>query len=163
MRKFSGFTLMELMVVIAIIAILAAIAIPNFIAWLPEFRLRSAADEIQSMICRARMYAVKENTRAVVLFDPDRDGNLDGNYLAFVDDMAGGSSDWTREPVTELLIASGSVPAGISISSTQFRNHRFRFNSRGLLMDVNKRIVLKNSHKKIKNIQLYVSGISKVR
>ena len=46
MRKNSGFTLIELMVVIALIVVLSAIAIPNYIAWLPKYRLNSAVDDV---------------------------------------------------------------------------------------------------------------------
>ena len=153
---------METMVVVAIIAILASITIPNFFFWLPEFRLRNSVADIQSMIRSARLRAVKENARVVVLFDPDKNGKLEGNYLAFVDDMSGGESAWTREPASEPLIAAGRVEEGVYISSTQFRNHRFRFNARGMLMDVNKRIVVKNANETTKSIRLYVSGMSKV-
>jgi prepilin-type N-terminal cleavage/methylation domain-containing protein len=163
MRKWYGFTLMETMVVMGIIALLASIAIPKFLAWLPEFRLRNSVADIQSMIRSARLHAVKENKSVVVLFDPDANGKLDGNYLAFVDNMAGGESAWTREPASEPLIGAGRVAGGVYISTTQFRDHRFRFNPRGMLMDVNKRIVLKNNNNTTKNIQLYVSGVSKVK
>ena len=163
MRQRSGFTLMETMVVMAIIALLASIAIPNYLTWLPEFRLRNSVADIQSMIRSARLRAVKENKSVVVLFDPDANGKLDGNYLAFVDNMTGGKSAWTREPASEPLIVKGRVAGGVYISATQFREHRFRFNSRGMLMDVNKRIVLKNANRTTKTIQLYVSGVSKVK
>ena len=69
MRKNSGFTITELMVTIAVIAILASLAIPNFIAWLPNYRLRSGAEEIQSTLQFARLTAIKRNATATVTFD----------------------------------------------------------------------------------------------
>ena len=162
MRKNSGFTLIELLVVIAIVVILAGLAIPGFINWLPKYKLNSAANDILSLIQNARLRAIKENARVVILFDPDSDGDLDGDYIAFVDDMAGGASEWSREPATEPILDSGEIPTGITITDTQFSGHRFRFNSRGLLMDVNKSIFLENTRNMTRKIQVYVSGNSRI-
>jgi len=40
MRKRSGFTLIELVVVIAVLGILTAVGVPNFLSWLPKYRLK---------------------------------------------------------------------------------------------------------------------------
>ena len=61
MRNTSGFTIQELMTVIAIIAIMASFAIPNVIGWLPNYRMRSAADEMLSVMWLAKKRAVREN------------------------------------------------------------------------------------------------------
>ena len=50
LKKHSGFTLIELMIVVAIIAILAAIAIPNFI----KFQMKSRQSE--AVILMAGLY-----------------------------------------------------------------------------------------------------------
>ena len=41
-RKETGISIIELMVVISMIAILSAIAVPNYIAWLPKYRLSNS-------------------------------------------------------------------------------------------------------------------------
>ena len=78
----AGFTLHELMVVLAIAAVLTAVALPNLIGWQQSARLDAAAGDILAMLRNARMRAVMENARVVVLFDPGGDGRLDGDYLA---------------------------------------------------------------------------------
>ncbi|MBW1720254.1 MAG: GspH/FimT family pseudopilin [Deltaproteobacteria bacterium] len=65
----AGFTMVELMIVIAVIAILSAIAVPNIINSLPNYRLKAAARDMYSNMQKARMQAVKENGNIVVIFD----------------------------------------------------------------------------------------------
>ena len=154
----AGFSLHELMVVIAILAVLAAVAVPNLIRWQQAARLNAAAADILSLLQNARLRAVKENARVVVLFDPGGDGRLDGDYLAFVDDMRGGDSQWTHEAATERVVGKGRIPTGVTVSGTQFARHRLRFNSRGHLMNGNRSIFLRDARSKTRQIQLYVSG-----
>jgi len=57
----SGFTMIELIVVIACIAVLTAVAVPSVSAWLPRYRLQSAANEVLSDMQFARMAAIKNS------------------------------------------------------------------------------------------------------
>ena len=68
MRKDSGFTLIELIVIIAIVAIFAAIAVPNFLSYMPKYRLNGAARQVMGDLMAARMKAVKLNHRVKVFF-----------------------------------------------------------------------------------------------
>ncbi len=82
----AGFTLMEIMVATAIFAILCAIAIPNYIGWLPGHRLRSAAADIRSNMQLAKMQAIKENRYYAIVFNSGADNyqivdcGSDGTY-----------------------------------------------------------------------------------
>ena len=162
LRNKSAFTQVELTAVIAIVAILAAISVGGFIFWLPKYRLNSAVNELQAMIQAARLRAVKDNARVVVLFDPNADGDLEGDYLAFMDDEAGGVGEWTREPASEPLVKMGQLPPGVRFENTTFANNRFRYSSRGFLVGINGSINLKNTRNVTKRITVYVSGKSRV-
>jgi Tfp pilus assembly protein FimT len=61
MQKRSGFTLIQLTIVIALLAILIAVGVPNFLNWLPKYRLKSAARDLYSNLQLAKMTAIKAN------------------------------------------------------------------------------------------------------
>ncbi len=73
MKKDRGVTLPELIAVIGIIAVAAAMAVPNYLAWLPEFRLNGAARALIADLHLARMRAVSEHRTFTVKFYADDD------------------------------------------------------------------------------------------
>ncbi len=79
MRNKSGFTLVELLMVIALITVVAAIAVPNIISWLPDYRLKAAANDLFSNFQKAKLTAVKRNTNCVVIVNST-------GYTVFMDD-----------------------------------------------------------------------------
>jgi len=144
MHKNSGYTLTELMVSIAVVAILASLAIPNFIAWLPNYRLRSGAEEIQSTLQFARITAIKRNATATVTFDIANE-----TYRASVGGQA---------------IRGGRMPAGIDINTAVFGGGTFvQFDSRGIAInntDGSAQVI--NNLGRTKTIAVYITGNSRI-
>jgi Tfp pilus assembly protein FimT len=74
MRNRSGFTLMQLVLVMVLLAIVTAAGGPNFLSWLPKYRLKSAARDLYSNLQLAKMSAVRANKKCRVQYfkNPDR-------------------------------------------------------------------------------------------
>ena len=64
-----GFTLVETLIAISILGILALIAIPNFLNWIPHYRLKWGAREVYSNLQLARLRAVATNSQYGVTFN----------------------------------------------------------------------------------------------
>ena len=148
MQKNSGFTLYELLAVIGIMAVLSAITIPNFIGWLPKYRLASAARNLLSAMQYARLMAVKENINILVNFDP---GN--NNYRIFADYDSDNNQD-----ADEPTIRRGKMPAGVSITGTNFAGDRLKFNSRGLAAGTGGTISIANNLNDLSKIRINRTG-----
>lgn len=113
--KNRGFTLIEMVIVMAVIGILASFSIPFLSGTMTNMRLGGAAREIHSVLQQARLRAAKEQSSVIVDFDPDRDGTLAGNYIAFVDT----DKDFTRDG-TETIFYSNTLPNDVQIDSAIF-------------------------------------------
>ena len=131
-RNKSGFTMTELMMVIGVIAIASAIAVPNFISWIPKHKLGVAARDVLSALETARMMAVRSRSNAVIQFPNASD------YMIWVDngEGAGGTANDGVRNGSEQLIRNASMPAGITITSATFSgNNSFVFDPRGFPLD----------------------------
>lgn len=125
MKKNSGFTLMEVMVVIAIIGITAAIAIPNVISYLPKHRLNGGARDVYSAMQYARLKAVKERTPVSIIFNTGTD-----SFTVFDDSNGNGSIDGG-----DTVLKTGNMPPDVDMTNaTQFTGlvTWCGFNTRGL-------------------------------
>ena len=137
MRNESGITIFELMVVIGIMAILASVAIPGFLAWLPNYRMRSAADEVISTLQHAKLRAVRENDIVSVNFDFANE-----NYRTFLDNGAGANAGNGTQEAGEATVKNGQMPGGIDLQDSTL-GAVVRFNRRGF-PDAGGNIVIAN-------------------
>lgn len=140
MRNNSGFTIMEMMVVIGILAIAAAIAVPGFIGWLPNYKLRSGAEDIQSTLQLTRQTAIKQNDTAIVSFNTGSE-----TYTATVDAQT---------------FRSGQMPAGINIDTVSGDGF-VEFDSQGFATSAVD-IVVKNRQNKSKTVRVKLTGNSRI-
>jgi prepilin-type N-terminal cleavage/methylation domain-containing protein len=134
MQKHSGFTIVELMTVIAILAVMTAIAVPNFLSWIPEKRLMSASDDVFSNLQYARIGAIRNNTDWALEF------NTGANSYIVLSDYKG-----TNTVVKSVALSSygsgvcygmgrAAKPKGSSkpADGVSYLANRAIFNSRGM-------------------------------
>lgn len=121
--KQKGFTLVEIILVVAIIGILSAIAVPNFLSWLPNIRLKAAGRDLKSNMQKTRIEAIKTNHDWGIVFD-----TANNRYLICsdrgVDNTWSGTADNTITKTIDLAayrsdigFGHGSVPAGNSATT----------------------------------------------
>jgi prepilin-type N-terminal cleavage/methylation domain-containing protein len=137
----KGFTLVELGVVLAIISIMSAVAIPNIISIMADYRLKAAVRDIMSNFQRAKMVAIKRNTLCTISFKVSADGE-DYDYIAFIDE----DRDYEYDSCEAILISKelSDYKSGVTFDLSKgggdgltFKNNgngcpSISFNSRGL-------------------------------
>lgn len=113
-RAQRAVTLVELVVVIAIIAISALLLTPNIGAWIQNYRLRSATQEVVSLLRTAQMKAISTNREHQVSFNQGA-----GNFILQYRTTAG---TWVDEGEARRL------PKGVQISGISFPGNKAQFN-----------------------------------
>ena len=139
MRKNSGFTLMELIVVIVVLFILAVISVPIFLSWLPEYRLRSAADDLYAHLQHAKMQAIRNNNNWAVQFVES--SNSYTIYSNYVNPATTGTAVRTinlSDHGSGVGYGNGNAPQSATGAAAPFNNVTYNnnwvvFNRRGMV------------------------------
>ncbi len=101
------------MVVLVILSVLAFFVAPEVLGWRPNMRLTDAAQSLYSNIQLAKLAAVKNNARAVVVFDA-----FNQTYEVFIDN---GASDLTASP-PEVGVANNFTRDGIEEAISSYKD-----------------------------------------
>ncbi|MCD6187011.1 MAG: GspH/FimT family pseudopilin [Desulfuromusa sp.] len=133
MKVSKGFTLVEVIVVMVVIGIMAAIAIPGYLNWLPNYRLKGAASDLFSHMQKAKLEAVRRNTDIGITFTTVTPPATGGSYLAFVDDGSGpgGIKGNAVQDGSEATFFRVAMPVSCSLENANFLG-ALGYNAKGL-------------------------------
>ena len=141
-RLMAGFTKLELLVVMSILAISTSLAVPGFMSWLPNSRLKGAVRDLYSNLQLAKSWAIRDRGEWAVKFDAGGNsyqvvsGGPDGIYSTTGDNVVlktvslpayGSGLSYGRGSATRKVGQNEAI--GDSVS---FPGDRVVFNSRGM-------------------------------
>ncbi len=117
LSRYSGFTLIELMITIAVAAILLAIGIPSFQSAINGSRLNNAANELLNDLMTARSHAISKGIRIVVCPSTTQVGctvsSWGDGWILFEDNNRNGAVDAGEV----ILRARQALPGNLSVTA----------------------------------------------
>jgi type IV fimbrial biogenesis protein FimT len=140
MKRETGVTIIELMIVLIIVSVLATIAVPGFSSFIQNGRASAQFNDFVGTLNIARSEAIKRSSYVVVCRSVGADfpdtcsgaGGWEDGYVAFVDN----DRDFQADSAAEILVAQSALkgtntlvggPGGSLVAD----NARVMFNTRG--------------------------------
>jgi len=125
MRKFLGFTLIEVLVTMAIVAILAAIAIPSYSQYVQKTRRTDAQEKLLDLAAQQERWFFNNNQYTINLTDIGGATSKDGYYTVTITDT--GAAPYTKykftaTPVTTKSQSNDSDCTSFTIDNTGARH-----------------------------------------
>ena len=117
-NNIKGFTLIEMMVTAIILGIVMAIAVPSFVDFIGNTRIRTIAESLRSGLQLARAEAVKRNAIVVFTLNADTSWNI-------------GCAIVTATCPASIQAKSAAEGSSDSITLTMVGNNAVRFTSLG--------------------------------
>ena len=113
----NGFSTLELVTVLVIIVLLAAISVPKIQDYMASYHLKQAARNIASQMQLARIRAIKDRVRTVVIFSPVAFTPAGGGTFAIFEDK---DNDWVQDAGERVVLQSTSMPRQVTLTSAIF-------------------------------------------
>lgn len=104
LKRRSGFSLIELMVAISVLAILTAVAMPNFMTWIRNSRVRTVADALQSGMRLAQGEAQRRSHTVVFFLTNSKTCDTAATAVA-------GGTYWQARTVPNALLTGDAAEA----------------------------------------------------
>ena len=117
-RADRGFNTLELIVILVIIAGLTAFSVPRIQNFTASYHLRQAASNIVSQMQLARIQAIRNRVRMVVVFSPTAFTPGGGGSFFIYEDSS--PKNWSPDPGERVMLHSTSMPSRVTLTSAWF-------------------------------------------
>lgn len=121
MRRYRGFTVLELMVVVGIILLMTALALPAVTTFLRGQRLQQSGRIMQSAFNEARRAAITQRTKQYLIFFRDQDelGQVRYSAQRYRDRHGWEGEPFNLLPAVEIETTPAAAPPGTVARATQ--------------------------------------------